>query len=206
MLYLTGSGLVAVVSFGGVLEGYGWENRLATLDVEALCLSDAKGRWYLDGCDGCGSADEMLDAIGAFFEKRPGHEWLMIGQSAGGYAALRYADQFNAGAVVFAPQTHQFWTNVGPGLTQITMPIDVPDIRGDLLFRSRTKPIHVVISTSESGNTDGRAWGDRIHVAGLEQLENFHVHRVEHDKHAVAFHLARSGLLDDYLLLGIKPE
>lgn len=203
MLKISGPRPVAVVSFGGIGEGYGWDKRLTALDVNALCLSDDRSRWYLDGCDGLPGQEAMLEEIAAFFADHPGHARLLLGQSAGGYAALRHADRFDAAVLAFAPQTHQFWTNVGPGLAQMTMPPDVPDIRGDLLFSERNHPMHIVISRSERDNVGAAAWGDRIHVAGLDRADKAHIHVIDYDQHPVAFHLARTGQLNAFLELGL---
>jgi len=155
-----------------------------------LCFKDSRRRWYLDGADGF-SPETMLDRARAFIDERP---VILLGQSAGGYVALRYADALGANALAFAPQTHQFWTYVD-GAVQLTAPADMPDIRGDIIYRRRTTRLKVIISASESDHADW-AWGDRIHVGGLDQGENVHVERVPFHSHTVALCMAGADVLD----------
>jgi pimeloyl-ACP methyl ester carboxylesterase len=188
-LTVEGSG-PPIVTFGGVGEGFGWDRRLARIGARGLCLLDSRYRWYLDGCDGLSEAhtlELMRDFIG--FETA-----LFVGQSAGGYAALRYADQFDAHALAFAPQTFHI-----KGFKTYP-PSDLVDIRWDLISRTRATRIDVYVSRSEWANpaTD-YFWGDHAHVTGLERGQNIHLHEVEYDAHPCALHLARTGHLDAIL-------
>lgn len=183
--------MTAFVTFGGVHEGYGWDRRLQQLGLDGLCFKDSRVRWYLDGPDDFTEA-QMLDEIAAF---TAGRHAVFVGQSAGAYAALRYADRFGADVMAFAPQTYCL---KGMGNAP---PADLVDIRHDLISTPRKARIDIYVSRSERENPPSEfLWNDCLHIAGLERGQNIRIHTVAYDRHPCAFHLARTGELDGLLL------
>jgi pimeloyl-ACP methyl ester carboxylesterase len=176
-----------IVSFGGCDGNFDWDRRLAAEGVSALCLKDSRRRWYLDGCDGF-DEDQTLQLISDHLCGRPA---LFIGQSAGGYAALRYADRFRASVLAFAPQT--FYHAEG----QTRTPADLADIREQIVSQPRSTTFNIYVAKCEDENPPtSYFWNDHLHITELEKARNVRMHVVDSKKHPCAYHLAQAGLLD----------
>ena len=192
---------MTVVAFAGAVEGYGWQNRLRRLGVHGICLKDTSFRWYLDGADGTGSEHAMLEVIKDHIERAGNPRLGVLGQSAGGYAALKYGPVLGADVIcTFCPQTHSLTQSKMAGKLQ-QLPDALPDVREGLKDRSGKQPqIDIFVSMSEDANPpEAFLWDDHAHIFGLEDIPGLMIHIVDYDRHAVAVHLSKTGMLQKVL-------
>jgi hypothetical protein len=198
-LVIDGHRPVVFICFGGRGENFAWKNRMELLGVHALHLKDSRNRWYLDGADGDSSFDETILRCRAYLETHAGKTAIVMGQSFGGYAALRAALYLSGTyALAFAPQTHfNAIREVFPVQRNFLPPEDAVDIR-PLLNRSANR-FSILVSRSESQNPpEGYFWDDYAHLEGLSN-PNIDIEVFDYDLHPVAWCLAKDGLLSDVL-------
>lgn len=199
-LFVQGSRPVLVFAFGGRGEGRAWEKRLRELDVAFLHFSDSSARWYLDGADGVSGFPAVLDRCRKARAEHEGHRVVSLGQSFGGYAALRIGALMPLNAVVaFAPQTHASrhrhiyaeQRNFGP-------PGDIFDIRP--MLAAGDTPVSIHVSRSERDNAPSAYfWDDHSHLVGLQGFPHIEIDTHDFHQHPTALHIARQGQLSDFL-------
>lgn len=193
-----------LVSFGGFHEGFTFVGLAARLGVDGVFLRDQRLDWYLGGVRGIG--DDMA-AVCAFLRGvisiRPRRRVVCIGQSSGGYAALRFALEIGPDAVIaFAPQTRPMTESRAERMSLDGVTLHRPDDRiADLgrLYRQRqpTFEVQVHMCESETANPpDVYFWDDGYHLRGLTGVGALEVVRHPCSFHPVAYHLQATGELD----------
>ena len=190
-----------VICFAGNHEALAWEKRLKRLNVHFLHLQDSRGRWYLDGADGSAGFWDTLHKIRRFRATLPGFPLITMGQSSGGYAALRIGSILEADRIIaFAPQTHfveprQLYADQ----YSIEIPRDLVDVRSSV--NAASSEITLIVARSEAGNPPNQFFfDDHAHLDGIERRNNVKVSIIDTDRHAVARDLADTGRLDGLIL------
>ncbi len=190
-----------VICFAGNHEALAWEKRLRRLEVHFLHLQDSRGRWYLDGADGSAGFWDTLHKIKRFRATLPGFPVITIGQSSGGYAALRVGSILEADRIIaFAPQTRfveprQLYEGQHP----IGIPRDLIDIRSAV--NTASGEITLIVARSEAENPPSQFFfGDHAHLEGIERRSNVKVSVLDTHNHAVARDLAEAESLDGLIL------
>jgi pimeloyl-ACP methyl ester carboxylesterase len=105
------------VVFAGIrgeigIPSYDFLSISATQAVKRLFLRDHHRSWYHLGVQGlAGSVDELTDALRRMIDDTGVQRVAMVGNSAGGYAALLYAGLLGAdAALAFSPRTSFGWS------------------------------------------------------------------------------------------------
>ena len=201
---------VLVVCFGGNYEGLSWRSRLQALGVNFLHLQDSKFRWYLEGADGAAGPWDTIRKIKDYHSRLPGLPLVTLGQSSGGYAALRYGLLLGADLMIaFAPQTHFLIPRpLFKGQSPLYPPRDLIDVRPDL--NATTRRAVLIVGRSEVDNPPTQYFLDDLaHLDGIQPRDNVRIVTQETDTHTVAREMARAGVLDDFLLehiSALKPD
>ena len=196
-----GEGSAFLVCFGGNHEGLAWERRLCRLGFPFLHVQDSRNRWYLDGADGTVGIWDTVRKIERFRARFPGLPLVTLGQSSGGYAALRYGLILGAEVMVaFAPQTHFLVPRpIYREQASLRPPADLFDIRPDLNQTDRS--VVLVVGSSEIDNPPQQFFlDDEAHLDGIVERDNVRIIRTEHTSHTVARALGESGELDLFIL------
>jgi hypothetical protein len=171
---------VLIVSFGGRAEGFNFRGVVTRLGVDGLFFRDGRDDWYLSGVHGVSSEFVFVCAfIRDVIERRTRRHVLFMGQSSGGYAALRFAHEL---AVRHVPPD---------GIEHL-----------GALYRSRPSRtrVEVHMCSSEADNPPHQYfWDDERHVGELAGVESISVTRHPCRYHPVAYHLNDTGELDQLL-------
>lgn len=101
-----------LVTFGGMAGGddttvFEFGRMTEDLGVHRIMVRDHERSWYHRGVRGVGEGiDEVADALEVLIAQAAPERVVMIGASAGGYAAMLFGDRLGADAThAFAPQT-----------------------------------------------------------------------------------------------------
>ena len=101
-----------VVVFGGINSGFGlppfeFERTLTRLGVTSLIVRDTNQSWYTRGLPGIGDdSRHVAEWLNRVLGARRSRPVVFVGNSAGGYAALRFAPLCEPSHVIaFSPQT-----------------------------------------------------------------------------------------------------
>ncbi len=195
---------VLMISFGGFHEGFNFVGLGERLGVDGLFLRDRNLDWYLGGVRGIGTD---LPAVSRFLREvigiRPRRRVLCIGQSSGGYAALRFGLEVAPDAVLaFSPQTRPVAPGrIGTGPLE-GIEVSRPDDRiADLgrLYRARQPSFRIQVHLCETeldNPTVAYFWDDWYHLDGLDGIGALEVVRHPCTFHPVARHLDGIGALD----------
>jgi hypothetical protein len=195
--------VVAFAGLRGFLGGFpAFEFRkiLSSVDVKSAYFRDHYAAWYHRGVVDIGPGIEsVLRRLREL--QQEAQRVVMIGNSAGGYAALLFGALLGCEAYAFSPQTF-----IEPDLLR-----DAGDDRWDeelavLLdsgfFDSRYGDLAPLMEKSEGrfeifyGALDGVDWKHVEPVSGLDQVT---VNRIENCDHRVVRHLRDSGWLLSFL-------
>ena len=189
-----------VIAFSGLQEVFGWWHRLQSMGFGVIHLIDSRERWYLDGCDGSSSPVDMVERVNQLTSKIPHSRIVTLGQSMGGYAALRFAKDLGASAcIAFSPQTHHMSDSIEAGRLQ-RPPEDTLDIRPYL--SSSDVETHILVSASERDNPrETYWWNDHGHLDGLSNNPNLSVHTSDTHNHILTVDVARAGRMNMILRL-----
>jgi hypothetical protein len=195
--------VVAFAGLRGFLGGFpAFEFRkiLSSVDVKSAFFRDHYAAWYHRGVVDVGPGIESVLSRLQELQKEA-QRVVMVGNSAGGYAALLFGALLGCEAYAFSPQTF-----IDPDQLR-----DAGDDRWDeelaaLLdsgfFDSRYADLAPVMEKSEGrfeifyGALDGVDWKHVEPVRGLEQVT---VNRIENCDHRVVRHLRDSGWLLSFL-------
>jgi hypothetical protein len=106
------AGAATVVVFGGINSGVGlppfeFERTLGQLGASCLFVRDPRQAWYNQGLPGVGSSGYHVEQwLIQMMRQRASGRVVFVGNSAGGFAALRFAPACRPDSVlVFSPQT-----------------------------------------------------------------------------------------------------
>jgi len=153
------------------------------IPVKRLFVRDLRQAWYHDGLPGYG--DSLLESAGALRSLLAGLEvnrLVVVGGSAGGYAALAYGTLLGADEVLsFSPQTvigldalaamgdHRWDDQLGPVFARGEVDPEWVDLR-EALPRARRAPTIYRVYVDETLDVD-RRHADRL--KGLEGLRQY---------------------------------
>jgi hypothetical protein len=101
------TGLPLVIAFSGLGEEFNFVKTLKDYPVNAIFIRDLKNHWYVDGLSGVGDTvnEVCLYLIRQIALSNPS-KVVMIGSSAGGFAALLYGSLLKVDSILaFSPQT-----------------------------------------------------------------------------------------------------
>jgi hypothetical protein len=196
--------VIAFAGLRGFLGGFPafeFRNILSSVDVKSAFFRDHYAAWYHRGVVDVGPG---IDSVVAKLRELEGkaERVVMIGNSAGGYAALLFAALLGCEAYVFSPQTF-----IDPDLLH-----DAGDHRWD-------EELHALLESGRFdrryadlapllAQSDGRFeifYGaldeiDEKHVRPVSGLEQVTANRIENCTHRVVKHLRDSGWLLSFLL------
>ena len=194
-----GSRPILVIAFSGMRDNFAWMSRLQSLDVNVLHVVDTSDTWYTEGCDGARRIDWMLQMIAESRGQFNCETVVVMGQSMGGYAALRFGPELSADLVLaFAPQTRFLPEASRTGVTLRNPPPSVVDARPAIL--ASATPTHIFVSASEDQNPPSSYfWDDYAQIDGLQDAPHVKVHVVNCHDHITSHHIAIAGLMDDVL-------
>lgn len=202
-----------VVAFAG-LKGYlggfpafEFRNILASVDVKSAFLRDHYAAWYHRGVVDVGPD---VDAVVAWLRRLEdeAERIVMIGNSAGGYAALLFGALLGREAHAFSPQTF-----IDPELLR-----EIGDGRWDeeldpLLASGRFDRRYADLSPvlAASAGTFAIYYGalndlDTKHADHVRDLDNVTAHAIEDSDHRVVRALRDSGWLHRFLLGMAEPR
>jgi hypothetical protein len=196
--------VIAFAGLRGFLGGFPafeFRNILSSVDVKSAFFRDHYAAWYHRGVVDVGPG---VDSVVVKLHELHGEaeRVVMIGNSAGGYAALLFAALLGCEAFVFSPQTF-----IAPDLLH-----EAGDHRWDeelhaLLdsgcFDRRYGDLAPVLAASEGrfeifyGGLDAI---DEKHAERVRALDQVTVNRIEDCNHRVVRHLRDSGWLHAFLL------
>lgn len=204
-----------LVAFGGMHREMGippFEFFAATgqIPTKRLFVRDLKRSWYHRGIDGYGSsltesAESLRELIGGYEVDR----LVVVGSSAGGYAALAFGTLLEAHKVLsFGPQTvidPDGIASIGDkrwdGPLRELMDEGVLDPRWtdlrDAIPRERTSDVRYEVYFSQNNTRPNTGYGrDRSHAERLAQVEGVRLYRFGRGGHMIARELRESGSLD----------
>jgi len=196
--------VVAFAGLKGFLGGYPafeFRKTLSSVDVKSAFLRDHYSAWYHRGVVDVGpdidAVAERLRALG-----READRMVMIGNSAGGYAALLFGALFGCEAHVFSPQTfidpdmlHAAGDHRWDPELEVLLESGRFDRRyGDLapLIASSSGSFHVYHGVEHPH--------DVAHAEHIRELPNVTVHPLEGTGHRVVLALRNSGWLHEFLV------
>ncbi|WP_421725957.1 hypothetical protein [Bauldia sp.] len=95
------------------VSAYFMERILRRQDTNVVFLFDWRKTYYLGGVKGLGSnVNETVQSLTSLLSDMGTRKLICLGQSAGGYAALRYGSSLSAdGVLAFSPTTHRVVTS-----------------------------------------------------------------------------------------------
>lgn len=195
---------VLMVSFGGRYEGFNFVNLAERLGFDGLFFRDGRLDWYTAGvCGISGGVDEACGFIRDVIGRKSRRRVLCIGQSSGGYAALRFGLEILPDAIVaFSPQTKPMPDWHTDALSLDGVEVSRPDERIDdlgRLYRARQPSfrVQVHLCDNEASNPpDAYFWDDWFHVGGLSGVTAVEVVTHPCSYHPVAYHLSGTGEID----------
>ena len=208
-----------LIAFGGMRGMMGnilpfeFFKATGTVAVKRLFVRDLRQAWYHRGVPGHGSSIEAVGhSLGELVAAQGVERLVMVGNSAGGYAALLFGTLLGADSVLcFAPQT----------VLELEVLAEMDDHRWDDQLRELT----------HSGDLDPR-WTDlrralpdirragtryeiyfddsfridRLHAERLGGLEGAQLHRFSGGAHGIAREMRESGELDTVLQRAVGPR
>ena len=193
-----------LVSFGGRGEGYNFMGLAERLGADGLFFRDSADEWYQNGVRGLSTTfADVGDFIRRVMSSRARSHVLFIGQSSGGYAALRFAHELEPDScLAFAPQTHAlpFDTPLPrryPEGARHVPPAGIDDVAE--LYRSRSPRTRVEVHacSSEVDNPPEQyLWDDDAHLDALADIDAIDITRHPCSYHPVTYHLSGTGELD----------
>jgi hypothetical protein len=196
--------VIAFAGLRGFLGGFPafeFRNILSSVDVKSAFFRDHYAAWYHRGVVDVGPG---IDAVVAKLRElqSAADRVVMIGNSAGGYAALMFAALLDCEAHVFSPQTF-----IDPDLLHTAGDHRWDEELRALLdsggFDSRYGDLAPVLADSAGrfelfyGALDTI---DEQHVERVRGLAQVTVNRIENCNHRVVRHLRDSGWLHSFLL------
>jgi hypothetical protein len=199
-------GATLVVAFAGLrgflggFPAFEFRKILSSVDVKSAFFRDHYAAWYHRGVVDVGPGIESV--LGRLRElQQEAHRVVMVGNSAGGYAALLFGALLGCEAYAFSPQTF-----IHPDLLR-----EAGDDRWDEelavlvdsgFFDPRYGDLAPLLEKSEGrfeifyGALDGVDWK---HVEPVRGIERVTVNRIENCDHRVVRHLRDSGWLLSFL-------
>jgi hypothetical protein len=204
LYFLEPEGKRMIMSFSGLPAGvpmvpFEFVRMLSTVDVKTVFLRDHAQAWFHRGVRGVG---DNIDAVAEHVRRvaSQAEEVVMIGTSAGGYAALLFGAMTGCEAHAFVPQTFidpelraehrdQRWAEPLAALGD-----DLDRRYADLLptVAAGTAPAHLYYG-------QGHAGLDRVHAERLAPVPHVTLHAFESTRHALVQELRDSGWLGDFL-------
>lgn len=110
--YLEPNSKTLLVTFGGIRGRFGMPifeffNLTSEFDIKKIYLRDLSQVWYQSGIEGISqNIDETVNYLRVLFSQQQANKIVMIGNSAGGYAALLFGYLLGVDEVhAFSPQT-----------------------------------------------------------------------------------------------------
>jgi hypothetical protein len=193
-----------IVAFGGLAGKLGMPpfeffRTLSGVRVKTVFVRDHAQAWYHRGVAGVG---EGIDPVAAYIIGLRAHaeEIVMIGMSAGGYAALLFGALAQCEAHAFVPQTF-----IDPGLRE-----EHRDRRWmaelEALGTGLDSRYADLLPTMATGNTHAHVYYgsgnrlDRIHAERLDRLPQVTLHQFDTERHNVVKDLRDSGWLARFLV------
>jgi hypothetical protein len=196
--------VIAFAGLKGFLGGFPafeFRNVLSSVDVKSAFFRDHYSAWYHRGVIDVGPGIDSVVAKLNELQAAAGRV-VMIGNSAGGYAALMFAALLDCEAYVFSPQTF-----IEPDLLHAAGDHRWDEELHALLesggFDARYGDLAPVLAASAGrfevfyGALDAT---DEQHVNRVRGLEQVTVNRIENCDHRVVRHLRDSGWLHSFLL------
>jgi hypothetical protein len=203
--------VIAFAGLRGFLGGFpAFEFRkvLSSVDVKSAFFRDHYAAWYHRGVVDVGPDIDSVVAKLRQLEDEA-ERVVMIGNSAGGYAALLFGALLGCESYAFSPQTF-----IEPGLLRAAGDHRWDEELGALLESGRFERRYADLAPLLA-QSDGRFeifYGaldeiDAKHVERLSGIEQVTVNRIENCTHRVVKHLRDSGWLHSFLLgtAGQKP-
>jgi hypothetical protein len=204
---------VLLVTFGGIQQGiampmFEFFNSLQQYQVNKLFIRDFSQSWYHQGSNSIGID---IFSIKAFIEEvKRQHgitKLVIIGNSAGGYAALLFGALLSADSVhAFAPQTFlnkwnrfKYWdTRWGKQIKRLhrdTRSKELLDLKSYLSSYSIVGDFNIYYCSNNRL--------DKIHATRLENFSAIKLHAYLEGGHAVIKHLKETGALSRILTKSI---
>jgi len=195
-----------VISFGGVRGDFEFYGSLSKLDVDFVLVRDPTKRWYQHGLQDLeGGFQGLINYLSELIAEREGKKLVVVGASAGGFAAILFGSLLNADQIIsYGPQTYisdelraplnerRWW----PELKRIA------ELQyGDLLpvvSSSIQSKIHIFFGSDD--------FFDFLHAAHLIECPNVTISMIENGDHAVSGTMKRDGLLIPSLEYGIEQQ
>jgi hypothetical protein len=193
--------IVTFAAFPGRLtvKPFAFLGLFAEFDLKVAFVRDHDAVWYHRGVAGVGdSIDAVADHLRGLAENAD--EVVMLGPSAGGYAALLFGALLSCEAHAFSPQTF-----IDPELRRIHN-----DVRFQREFESLGEDMNMAYADlkphiARSGAPAHIYYGNRcrpdvLHAERLADLDNVTLHSFEWGNHMLVRHLRDSGWINPFLV------
>ena len=207
-----------LIAFGGMrgqlgMPPFEFFKATGSIPVKRLFVRDLRQAWYHRGIPGHGSTVESVsESLGELIAGHGVERLVVVGNSAGGYAALLFGTLLGADTVLcFAPQT----------VIELDALAEMGDHRWDgqleeLIADGELDPrwtdLRRALPGARRGDTryalyfDGSFTTDRLHAERLAELEGVALHRSEGGAHAIAREMRESGALQPVLRHALEPH
>lgn len=204
-------GMPLVVSFGGINGGFEFYKSLSQLNVNFLLVRDSRIRWYQQGVVGVERGIVgLVELINVLLKQLGSQRLVVVGASAGGYAALLLGQLLNADQVLaYGPQSFlsaQFRKNINEHrwrdelstVPQIDFPNLADPIIQPVISRGVSTKFHIFVGADD--------FYDFIHAGWMLQNNSVTASLIENCDHGVSGGMKRDGLLMPSLEAGINEE
>jgi len=178
-----------MVQFSGIDGGFNLLNKFRNIRGSILAIRDPTNSWYQN----CAMPLNLLGpAIGKWVNHRGFEKILVVGDSAGAYAALYAAPYIKRSVcLAFSPQTFQVNEKTNIEIccaNQIERTLGtIFDLRGHLTKKSDGAKF-VITGFSETKNAGPYFWGDHFQAANLINVQNVEILICNQNHHPVLWY------------------
>jgi len=207
-----------LVAFGGMqgligMPPFEFFKASGEIPVKRLFVRDLRQAWYHRGIPGHGAdLDGVVAALGELLGEYDVERLVMVGNSAGGYAALLFGSLLGADVVLaFAPQTViDLQTLAGMDDHRWDEQLQELADSGDL--DERFSDLQAALPAARRGRTRYELYYDetfdidRRHAERIAAVEGVELHGIDGGRHGVAREMRETGELDRVLQRALLPD
>jgi pimeloyl-ACP methyl ester carboxylesterase len=207
-----------LIAFGGMrgqlgMPPFEFFKATGAIPVKRLFVRDLRQAWYHRGIPGHGSTIEGVgESLGQLVASHGIERLVVVGNSAGGYAAMLFGTLLGADTVLcFAPQT-VLELNILGDMGDHRWDGQLEELVADGGLDSRWTDLRSALPALRRSDTryelyfDDSFAIDRLHAERMGELEGARLHRREGGAHDLARELRKSGELHTILHGALGPQ